>query len=114
MHLNIQSLLPKNDMSKAEAHVYGVLVFSESWLKPEVQNNSVSIENFMPPHRTDRCDRADGGVIVYVRYSFSCRRRHDLEIRGLEAVWVEILAKTKRILIGGFYRPSIVTMSILI
>ena len=49
--------------------------------------------------------RAGGGVIVYVRDSFSCRRRHDLEIRGLESVWVEILVKSKKILIRGFYRP---------
>ena len=72
---------------------------TQSWLKPEVQNNSVSIENFMPPHRTDS---AGGGVIVYVRDSFSCRRRHDLEIRGIESVWV---VKSKKSLIGGYYRP---------
>ena len=105
MHLNIQSLLSKMNMIKAEAHAYDVLVFSEGWLKPEVQNNSVSTENFMPPYRTDRCDRAGGGIIVYVRDSFSCRRQHNLEIRGQESVWVEILVKSKKILIGGYYRP---------
>ena len=104
-HLNIQSLHPKTYMIKAEAHAYDVLVFCKSWLKPEVQNNSISIEKFMPPHRTDRCDRAGGGAIVYFRVSYPCRRRHDLEIRGLEAVWVEILVKSKKILIVWFYRP---------
>lgn len=28
-----------------------------------------------------------------------------MEVRGLEAVWVEIQVKSKRVLIGGFYRP---------
>ena len=101
-HLNIQSLLPKMDMIKAEAHAYDVFLRAGYNL---VQNNSISIEKFMPPHRTDRCDRAGGGAIVYVRDSFSCRRRHDLEIRGLEAVWAEILVKSKKILIVRFYCP---------
>ena len=33
-----------------------------------------------------------------------CKRRCDLELRGLEAVWIEIQVKSKLILIGGFYR----------
>ena len=28
-----------------------------------------------------------------------------MEIRGLEAVWVEIMIKNKPILVGDFYRP---------
>lgn len=105
LHLNIQSILPKLDLIKAEADAYDILVFSESWLKPEVKNDIVSLENFLPPFRTDRCDRAGGGVIVYVRDNFLCKRRTDLELPGLEAVWIEIHVKTRPILIGGFYRP---------
>ena len=54
-HLNIQNILPKLDLIKCDA--YDVLVFSESWLKPEAKNDSLGIENFLPPFRTDRCDR---------------------------------------------------------
>ena len=42
---------------------------------------------------------------MYVRDTFLCNRRDDLEIRGLEAVWVEVKVKGKYILVGGFYRP---------
>ena len=34
-----------------------------------------------------------------------CKRRTDLELRGLEAVWIEIQIKLRKALIGGFYRP---------
>lgn len=105
MHLNIQSIVPKLDLIKCEADAYDVLVFSESWLHPQVKNDSICLENFWPPFRTDRNDRPGGGVIVYVRETFSCKRRTDLEIRGLEAVWVEIQIKCRKILVGGFYRP---------
>ena len=70
---------------------YNVLVFSESWLKAEVSNDKICIGNFLPPFRTDRNNSPGGGVVIYVRDTFSCIRRTDLEIRGLAAVWVEIL-----------------------
>ena len=45
---------------------------------------------FLPPFRTDRSNRPGGGVVIPVRDTFSCIRRTDLEIRGLEAIWVDI------------------------
>lgn len=57
LHLNIQSLVPKLDLVVGESEAYDVLVFSESWLKPEIKNDAISIENFQPPFRTDRPDR---------------------------------------------------------
>ena len=56
-------------------------------------------------NQTDRCDRPGGGVAVYVRDTLTCRRRPDLEIRGLEAAWVEIKTKSKKAPIAGIYRP---------
>ena len=53
----------------------------------------------MSPQRTDRFDRPGGGVVVYVKDSFLLRRRSDLEIRGLEAVWVELRLKGKTLLL---------------
>ena len=105
MHLNVQSLFPKIDLIKCEAHAYDILVYSESWLKPEIKDDDIFFQNFMPPYRTDRLERIGGGVVMYVRDTFLCRRRDDLEIRGLEAVWVEVKVKGKCILVGGFYRP---------
>lgn len=46
MHLNVQSILPKIDILQSEAQAYDVLVFSESWLKPEVNSDSILIEFF--------------------------------------------------------------------
>ena len=104
MHMNIQSILPKLDLIKCESLAYDVLVFTESWLKPEIKNDDLLIDNFLPPFRVDRCNRPGGGVIIYVRDTLTCKRRTDLELQNLEAVWIEIVVKTKKILIGGFYR----------
>ncbi|MCG8092513.1 MAG: hypothetical protein JAZ17_02615 [Candidatus Thiodiazotropha endolucinida] len=105
LHINIQSLYPKLDQVKCEAQSYDIIVFTESWLKPDIKDENITIENFMPPQRADRVDRPGGGVVIYAKDSLFLKRRKDLEIRGLEAVWVEIKVKSKILLVGGFYRP---------
>ena len=52
----------------------------------------VHIENFLPPFRTDRRERPGGGVIVCVRDSFPYKRRTDFEIRGVEALLLEVIS----------------------
>ncbi|MCG8077783.1 MAG: reverse transcriptase family protein, partial [Candidatus Thiodiazotropha taylori] len=42
--------------------------------------------------------------MIYVKDSYHCKRRTDIEIPGVEAVWVELKIKSKTVLIGGFYR----------
>ena len=44
-------------------------------------------------------------MAIYVRETLTCKQRQDLEINGLEAKWVEIIVKSRKILIGAFYRP---------
>ena len=105
LHLNVQSIVPKLDLIRSEADLYDILIFSESWVKSETQNETLYIENFQPPFRKDRRGRPGGGVIVYVRDTFPCKHRTDLELDGLEAVWIELSVKSKKILVGGFYRP---------
>lgn len=105
LHLNIQSLLPKIDLIRCESEAYDVMIFTESWLNPTIANNDISIEHFHEPVRYDRTDRIGGGVVVYIRGNISFKRRHDLEINNLEAVWVEVTIKNKTVLIGGVYRP---------
>ena len=93
------------DLVKCEAQSYDILIFSESWLKPEIKDDSITIENFMSSQRIDRADHPGYGVVIYVKYSFLLKCRSDLEIRGSEAVWVELKVKDKTLLLGGFYRP---------
>ena len=63
MHFNFQSIFPKIDVKKCEAQPHNILVFSESWLKPEIKDGSILIDNFMPSFRTDRIDRLEGELL---------------------------------------------------
>ena len=47
MHLNIQSLVPKLDLVEGKSVAYEILVFFlESWLRPEVRDDSILIDFF--------------------------------------------------------------------
>ena len=113
LHLNVQSLLPKLDLIAAGSEAYDVLIFSESWLNPDTKKDSVYLNNFHPPFRTDRSDRPGGGVAIYVRDSIYCKRRNDLEVQGLDAAWVEIRVTSKGLLVGSFISLQIVMQPIL-
>ena len=55
--------------------------------------------NFHPPSRTDRRELPGGGV----GYTFFQTAHTDLEIRGIEGLWLDVNIKEK-ILVGKFYR----------
>ena len=46
-----------------------------------------------------------GGVIIYVKDGIHYKRRDDLEVRGIESIWIELIHNRKSILYGVFYRP---------
>ena len=104
-HLNIQSIAPKMDIIRSEADAYDVLIFTENWLKPDISDTTIHIENFSQPFRNDIRNRLGGDVLAYVRETITCKRRHDLEINALEAVWLELSVKSTKVLVAGIYRP---------
>ncbi|XP_053406441.1 uncharacterized protein LOC123527061 [Mercenaria mercenaria] len=105
MHLNVQSIIPKIDLLQTESQPYEILVFTETWLSHTTSNEHILIQNFDPPFRNDRVGRLGGGVAIYVRSGLYATRRLDLEILGLETLWIELTLRNKKLLVGGFYRP---------
>ena len=59
---------------------------------------------FLKRFRTGLGD-SHGGVVLYIRNTLYYRRRADLELRGIECIWIELKLKHKRVLFGLFYRP---------
>lgn len=105
MNLNIQSLKPKLDILTVEAQPYDILVLTETWLSNKISDEDVELPNFKKPFRYDRNDRLGGGVAIYVRDTLHAIQRNDLDVNGVEAVWVEIHVCQRKLLVGGIYRP---------
>ena len=106
LHYNVQSIRNKVDILHTEFSQFDVISFSETWLNRDFPSTNLQFPSFHCPERKDRENESYGGVIVYVKNNLSYVRRHDLEINGLECVWVHIkLCNNKHILHGVFYRP---------
>jgi hypothetical protein len=104
--INIQRVKSKLDIVEAELGDRDVIMITETWLKPNVPNVSLSINNCKEPYRFDRIgDKIGGGVMIYVKSSIPSKRRWDLEVPTLECVWVELTVHNNKILLRLFYRP---------
>ena len=104
VHYNVQSLLNKLEILHAELFEFDILAFTETWLSPTTLIDDLLLQSYNTPERNDRAGDAHGGVIVYVKEGIRYKRRKDLEIRGIECVWIEVANNNKRILFGLFYR----------
>lgn len=103
MHVNARSLKNKIDLFEAESHQFDIITISESCLSPADSNNSLLIKNFHPPVCLDRANDSHGGVAIYVKDTLCCKPRTDLQVDGLEAVWVETKINQESLLVGSFY-----------
>ena len=105
VHYNVQSIKAKLDVIYAELKGFDILTFSETWLSDGTPTSDLHLQNFQSPERKDRPNDNHGGVVVYVKESIPYSRRLDLELNGLECIWIELKLKHKKLLLGTFYRP---------
>jgi hypothetical protein len=54
--LNVQSFVPKLDIITAEYSSYDILSFTESWLKPNINDETLKLPGYKFPH-TDETDK---------------------------------------------------------
>ncbi len=76
----------------------------ETFLHDEFNDFELHLNNY-ELFRKDRHTHG-GGLAIYTKNNVPCTRRVDLEIDGIEAMWLEIkLDKQCPILLGYVYRP---------
>ncbi len=75
-------------------------------LTNKLSNDDLYISNFNLPFRCDRLARQGGGVAIYVREGIHAKRRPDLEINGIESVWIEIVTNRKKNYSWGYLQTA--------
>ena len=82
--------------------------FTERHLNASVTDAEISVDGY----KTERLDRENGtngthdGVICFIRSDVNYERRRNLEMKGIEAIWIEVsFTKANPILICFMYRP---------
>ena len=76
-----------------------MLGVSETWLDKSVHDGEVDVST-CTLYRRDRAVGRGGGILVYVHNSIRSRHRPDLEVKDVEAVWVELHLKSNTILLS--------------
>ena len=102
---NVESIINKLDIIQTELFEIDILSFTETWLNPEIPTEDLVLQSYNTPERKDRPGEPGGGVMIYVKNGIYYKRRNDLEIRGVECIWIELIHNRKSILFGLFYRP---------
>ena len=93
-------------ISLSLADNYDIITLSETWLKSSNDSSQLCLPGFQSPFRKDRInDQGFGGVLAWVNVRLAAKRRADLEIIGLEAMWLEIRAHNNKFLLCTVYRP---------
>ena len=103
VHYNVQSIRFKIDLLMTEFSQFDIVSFTETWLSDNCPTSDLLFPSFYPPERKDRISDRYGGVMVYVKDSISYVRRNDLEITGVECIWIQIKLCNKRNILFGVF-----------
>ena len=100
-HQNIRSIKGKEKLLhiKTElANNYDIIALSETWLSDGDKTEDYLLKGYQVPHRRDRSFGVEGygGVMVWVSDKIACKRRKDLEIADIEAMWLEVRTANKK------------------
>ena len=110
-HINIRSILSVDDSGSRLDHLYNymckdnkidIMFLSETKLDNTIKNEDIDIEGYQV-YRKDR-NRSGGGVAIYTRNEFQVEYLTDLNIDGIEMLWLKIMAD-KPFLVAVYYRP---------
>ena len=108
-HVNIRSLCNKDKIDHISCELgnkFNIITISETWLKSTSDPSILQLKNFQTPFRKDRqYDQGYGGVLAWVSNDLVAKRRNDLELESLEAMWLEIRSCNKIFLLCTVYRP---------
>ena len=82
-----------------------ILGIAETCLNDSWSDASLAEESYIL-FRADRLANRGGGLLVYVPAHLPISRRNDLEIRGIESIWLELRYPRSRLCLFSFiYRP---------
>ena len=110
-HVNVRSLGAEGRMESIQtdlADKHDIIAVTETWLLPTDDSSKFNLSGFQSPIRKDRNfgQLGYGGVLLWVSNSIVCKRRPELEVQGIEAIWVEIRKTNMKFLICVIYRAN--------
>ena len=62
----------------------------ETFLANDVSNNELNMQGYNTV-RADRISSRGVGIVVYIRECYKCIHRDDLNLLGIETIWIEVI-----------------------
>ena len=108
-HLNVNGLLQKLEELKLLLFEtkFDIFAVSETHLHENITNNEITIDGYSII-RKDRTGQKNqwGGVLIYHRNHLEIHQTQvEPEFSKMEAVWLEVLTKSQKLLVACIYRP---------
>lgn len=100
---NVRSIRNKMDYLKDISEDYDLLCLTETHLDTNIPTSDVQIDGFSL-YRKDR-NFAGGGILIYTSDLLYSKRRTDIESNNYEMIWLEVIFKNSKTMIGVLYRP---------
>jgi hypothetical protein len=110
-HSNIRSVRGRDKLFHIKQELcgkYDIIALTETWLSPADNSNEYLLQGYQTPMHRDRDFGAVGygGVMVWVSDNIACKRRQDLELADIEAMWLEIRTINKIFFLCVVYRSE--------
>ena len=109
-HLNACSLNNEDKFDEISVLIknynFDIFAVSETWVNSHILQRAIATTGYGPPLRQDRSsNQQGGGVALYCSDSIVVNRRLDLEVDGIEILWVDFKLKQEYFLCAVCYRP---------
>ena len=103
-HLNIRSI--RNKLNYVTDHLsdFDIMCFTETHLDGNIANSDLIIDVHESCIYRKDLNSHSGGLLVYVSDKLVSKRRPDLEIDSVHAIWVEVKYHTSTFLMCNVYR----------
>ena len=81
-----------------------ILGITKTHLSDKIRDEEIRIDGYNV-QRLDRSNQKGGGCLIYYRKSSDVILKPKIEVKSVEATWIEVICRSQRLLIGTVYRP---------
>ena len=82
-------------------HNIDIVLLQETWHPKE----ELKLYNFQKPLITERDSKGGGGTAILCRQNVKCVEMKEFNVKGLEAIWAEVMVGSFRFVVGSIYIP---------
>ena len=81
-----------------------ILGITETHLSDKIKDEEIRIDGYNVQQRLDRSNQQGRGCLMCYQEGLGAKAKPKLEVKSVEATWIEVICRSQRLLIGTVYR----------